>query len=99
MRGDAAGLEGRASDVGAMHVEMHGFRRGHRLSVIWTLVAAHGDGPQIPCTAAIVIARKLASGTLVARGAMPCVGLFSLDECLRELEGYDVRTMVERTLV
>jgi hypothetical protein len=92
-------LAARGSDVGAMHVELRGFRRGHRLTVIWTLVAGHGDGPQIPCTAAIVIARKLASGTLVARGAMPCVGLFSLDECLRELEAYDIRTMVERTLV
>src|SRR5438093_2542218 len=89
----------RGSDVGAMHVEMRGFRRAHRLTVIWTLVAGHGDGPQIPCTGAIVIARKLAAGTLAARGAMPCVGLFSLDECLRELEGYDVRTIVERTLI
>src|SRR6266513_5672281 len=87
------------TDVGAMHVEMHGFRRGHQLDVIWTLVAGHGDGPQIPCTPAIVIARKLAAGTLVARGALPCIGLFSLEECLRELEGYDVRTIVERTLI
>ena len=87
------------TDVGAMHVEMHGFRRGHRLDLIWTLVAGHGDGPQIPCTAAIVIARKLAAGTLVARGALPCVGLFSLEECRRELEGYDVRTIIDRTLV
>src|SRR5947207_1873942 len=63
------------------------------------LTAGHGYGPQIPCTGAIVIARKLAAGTLAARGAMPCVGLFSLDECLRELEGYDVRTIVERTLI
>ena len=78
---------------------VEGFRRAHRLTVIWTLVAGHGDGPQIPCTGAIVIARKLAAGTLAARGAMPCVGLFSLDECLRELEGYDVRTIVERTLI
>ena len=50
-------------------------------------------------TPAIVIARKLAAGTLVARGALPCIGLFSLEECLRELEGYDVRTIVERTLI
>jgi len=41
----------------------------------------------------------VAAGTLVARGALPCVGLFSLEECLRELEGYDVRTIIDRTLV
>ena len=89
----------RGSDVGAMHVEMDGFRRGHRLGLVWTLVAGHGDGPQVPCTASIIIARKLAAGTLAARGAMPCVGLFSLEECLREFEGYDITTMVERTLI
>ena len=91
-------LDNRGTDVGAMHVEMSGFRRGHRLTVKWTLIAARGDGPQIPCTPAIVIARKLAAGSLAARGAMPCLGLLSLDECLRELENYDVRTVVERTL-
>jgi len=89
----------RGSDAGAMHVEMRGFRRAHRLTVLWTMIAGNGDGPQIPCTSAIVIARKLAAGTLAARGALPCIGLFSLDECLRELEGYDIKTMVERTLI
>lgn len=86
------------SDAGAMHVEMHGFRRAHRLAVTWTLIAGHGDGAQVPCAAAIVLARKLAAGTLAARGAMPCLGLFSLDECLRALDGFDIRTTVERTL-
>ena len=87
------------SDVGAMHVDLHGFRRSHRLSVTWTLVAARGDGPQVPCTAAIVLARKLAAGTLAARGAMPCIGLFSLEECLRAMDDFDVRTTISRTLV
>jgi hypothetical protein len=86
------------SDTGAMHVTMDGYRRGRRLSVTWTLVAGQGDGAQIPCTAAVVLARKLAGGTLAARGAMPCAGLFSLDECLRALADFDVRTTIERTL-
>jgi Saccharopine dehydrogenase NADP binding domain len=87
------------SDTGAMHVAMDGYRRAHRLSVTWTLVAKQGDGPQVPCTAAVVLARKLAAGTLVARGAMPCLGLFSLDECLKALADFNVRTTTERTLV
>jgi hypothetical protein len=29
---------------------------------------------------------------------MPCLGLFSLDEVLRGLEKFDVRTTIERTL-
>jgi len=52
----------------------------------------------VPCTPAIFLARKLAAGSLVARGAMPCLGLFSLDECLRALDRFDVRTTIERTL-
>jgi Saccharopine dehydrogenase NADP binding domain len=86
------------SDVGAIYVAMDGYRRAHRLSVTWTLVAKQDAGAQVPCTAAVVLARKLAAGTLVARGAMPCVGLFSLDECLKALSDYDVRTTTQRTL-
>ena len=87
------------SDTGAMHVTMNGYRRAHRLSVTWTLIAGQGDGPQIPCTPAIVLARKLAAGTLAARGALPCLGLFSLDECLKALADFHVRTTIERVLV
>ena len=86
------------SDAGAMHVRMRGFRRSNPLTITWTLVAAQGDGPQVPSTPAVVLARKLAAGALAARGAMPCLGLFSLDEVLRGLEKFDVRTTIERTL-
>ena len=86
------------SDTGAMHVTMRGYRRSNPLAVTWTMVVGQGDGPQVPCTPAIVLARKLAAGSLVARGAMPCLGLFSLDECLRALDRFDVRTTIERTL-
>ena len=40
----------------------------------------------------------LVVGTLVARGAMPCLGLFSLEECMRALDKFDVHTTIERTL-
>jgi len=86
------------TDAGAMHVTMRGYRRSNALSITWTLVAGDGDGPQVPSTPAIVLAKKLAANTLVARGAMPCLGLFSLEECLRALDGYNVRTTIERVL-
>jgi len=86
------------SDISAMHVELHGYRRTRKLGITWTLVAAQGDGTQVPCAAAIVLAQKLATGTLVARGAMPCLGLFSLEECLRTLEPFDVHVTIERVL-
>ncbi len=91
-------FRGLGSDAGAMHVTMRGYRRSNPLTITWTLVAGEGDGPQVPSTPAIVLAKKLAAGSLVARGAMPCLGLFSLEECLRALDGYNVRTTIERVL-
>ena len=69
------------TDAGAMSVVMRGRAPGgKRREVIWQLIAEHGDGPRIPAQPAILIARKLASGALAARGAVPCAGLFTLDE-------------------
>ena len=55
------------------------------------IVAGGGDGPEIPATPAVVLAKKLARGELAARGARPCLDLFSLDEFLTALEGLDIR--------
>ncbi|MOA47965.1 hypothetical protein D3C78_1706450 [compost metagenome] len=44
--------------------------------------------------AAVALARKLAAGSLAARGAQPCVGLLSLDEYLAELDGLAVSSAV-----
>ena len=67
------------SDVGGMHVGLSGTdAAGRPARVDWHLVARRGHGPEIPCMAAIVVARKLAAGTLTARGALPCMGLMTL---------------------
>jgi hypothetical protein len=69
------------SDIGGMHVGLGGADRdGRPARVDWHLVARRGHGPEIPCLPAIVIARKLAAGTLTVRGAMPCMGLMTLAE-------------------
>ena len=77
------------SDNGFLHVTLRG--RGHDgapLTRVWTLVAREGHGPQIPATAAIVLARKLARGALPGSGARPCLDVFTLDECLTALDGF-----------
>ena len=67
------------SDTGGMHVGLCGADHDGRTARIdWHLVARRGHGPEIPCVPAIVIARKLAAGTLARRGAMPCMGLMTL---------------------
>jgi saccharopine dehydrogenase-like NADP-dependent oxidoreductase len=84
------------SDVGGMVVELRGRDpRGRPLGLRWSLAAGAGDGPQIPATPAVVLARKLADGALSARGAMPCMGLFPLDEALAALAGFAIETGVE----
>jgi len=76
------------SEVGGMHVEMRGVGEGDGggkpKTVVWNLVARRGHGPEIPCIAAIVLARKLAGefarGVVGERGATPCMGLMTLEE-------------------
>jgi saccharopine dehydrogenase-like NADP-dependent oxidoreductase len=84
------------SDVGGMVVELAGRdAQGRPLRLRWSLSAAAGHGPQIPATPAVVLARKLADGQLPSRGAMPCMGLFALEEVLAALDGFAVETRLE----
>jgi hypothetical protein len=62
----------------------------------WWLVADNNHGPQVPCFPAIALARKLLRGEVRARGAMPCVGLLSVDEILAVGRGLDLRAEVSR---
>ena len=48
------------SDRSAMMVEVEG--QGHMRR--WTLIADHGDGPEVPVLAAQLLARRIAEGTL-----------------------------------
>jgi hypothetical protein len=74
------------SDTGVMYVDMDGAGHdGAPLRLRWTLVARDGEGPRIPATAAIVLARKLAGGGLPGSGARSCLDLFTLEEFLAAL--------------
>lgn len=76
-----------------MFVRLQGVNQaGKALSLCWELLAEDNDGPNIPCMAAVALARKLASGNLDARGAMPCLGLISQAEYLAELQGLAIRS-------
>lgn len=87
---------GIGSDVGVMHIDLHGTGTdGAPLRLRWTLLARDGDGPQVPCTAAIVLARKLARGDLPGSGAKACLDLFTLEEFLQALDGYAVETELQ----
>ena len=85
-------LEPFVSDKGGMFVAMHGIGvDGRVLSLEWQLLAAQNHGPHIPCGAAIALAGKLARGDELPHGAMPCMGILTVEEYLAALKGFDVR--------
>jgi saccharopine dehydrogenase-like NADP-dependent oxidoreductase len=80
---------------GAMFVVLEGIRPdGEPARVTWTLVARRNHGPHVPCGAAIALARKVL-GTGLPTGAMPCMGLLSVEEYLEPLRGLDIEEVVE----
>jgi hypothetical protein len=79
------------SDRGGMLVTLEGTdRNGAARRIDWHLVAGRGHGPYIPATPAVLLAKRLLDGTLRERGAVPCVGLFSLADFLAEVAGLDI---------
>lgn len=88
LRRGAVALEPLGDGLSGMFVRLRGLdQEGQAQTLCWELQALHNDGPNIPCMAAVALARKLAAGTLQARGAMPCLGLLTLAEYLAELDG------------
>lgn len=84
------------SDTGFIRMTLRGRGRDNGPHALeWTMIARNGDGPQIPATAAVVLARKLARGELPGSGARPCLDLFTLDEFLATLEGFSMETRIE----
>jgi hypothetical protein len=74
-----------------MHIGITGTGHDGRAARLdWHLVAKRGHGPEMPCIAAIVIARGLAAGRMAARGAMPCMGLMALAQFAEEVSNLDI---------
>jgi len=89
-------IEPLISDTGAMFVELEGIGHDGQLRrITWNLIAAHNNGPFIPCGASIVLVRKLAEGAKLPTGAMPCLGLLTVTEYLEALNGLDVKQVIE----
>ena len=55
------------------------------LTIRFEIYAQHGDGLYIPCIPAILLTEALIKEDLSLRGAMPCVGLISLESYLAKL--------------
>lgn len=83
------------SGVGAMNVVLEGLGQDRRpRKVRWHVLAPNNHGPEIPCMAAILLARKLARGQIDATGAMPCMGWLSLEEFAPEFARWGMTTCI-----
>ncbi len=91
LRACAKRMEPLGNALSGMFVQLGGIGPdGKPLRWNWHLVALANHGPNIPCMAAVALARKLAAGAISERGAQPCIGLISAEEYLAELEGFDI---------
>lgn len=81
---------------GGMHMLMEGVDHEDKpKSINWFIIAKQGDGPQIPCVPAIVLAKQLLNGQMTKRGASACVEYVSLNDYLEELKGMAIEVIVE----
>lgn len=82
------------SKCSAMHVTVRGVGLNGEPAVRnWFLLADQDHGPFIPCFPAIALARKLLRGDVSVRGAMPCMGLLTVDEIISVGDGLDLRVV------
>ena len=90
------GLIRLGSDVGGMQIRLSGASADQgRRSVTWNLTARQNHGPEIPCSPALILARKLAADQISTRGALPCLGMFSMAEFASEVSAFDISWRVD----
>jgi hypothetical protein len=88
------------STVGGMHVECQGIDQQQKpVRRTWYLIAKNGDGPQVPCTAAVILASKFQTKELGQTGAYACMGFISKTEFDREFEKFDIVQQEEQCLL
>lgn len=81
------------SKDGGMHMIISGQNnKGLQQTVDWFIVAKSGHGLHIPTIPSILLAEKLINQTLNLTGAMPCIGLLTLEDYLNALNHLDIQT-------
>jgi NAD(P)-dependent dehydrogenase (short-subunit alcohol dehydrogenase family) len=87
------------SSLGGMVVRVQGIdAQGQPRQRAWHIAADDDHGPEIPCMAAILLARRLAAGEAMAPGAFTATGRLRLDEFAPEFAKWGMLTdIVEET--
>jgi hypothetical protein len=96
LNGMAGWLDALGGEWGGMRVSVLGQQvDGRKLRRTWFLTAPAIDGPEIPCMAAILLARRIAVGKAPGPGAMACMGLLELDEVAPLVAQWRMRPRIE----
>ena len=92
----APALDFLGSSLGGMVVRVEGLdHKGTRTHSAWHITAGNDHGPEIPCMAAILLARRLASNNRMAAGAFACMSLLDLAEFKPEFDRWGMVTDTE----
>ncbi len=92
----ASSMDLLGSDCGGMQVSLSGVRPGgSRHRVTWQLTAESNHGPEIPCIAAILLARRIAAGQVPQSGAYACMGFLRLADFDPEFARWSIRSRIE----
>jgi saccharopine dehydrogenase-like NADP-dependent oxidoreductase len=84
-----------AGNSGGMRVRVTGAdATGKVLTRDWQVVAEAEKGPEIPCMAAILVAKRMISGQLPLIGARPCLSELPLEEFAPEFERWGMRVQI-----
>jgi hypothetical protein len=85
-------FDGLGTPDGGMVVRLRGADgQGAPLQLAWNIFAPDHHGPEIPCMAAILLARRLARGDSLPAGAGPCMGLLALEDFAPEFARWGMR--------
>ena len=84
------------SEKSGFHMVLSGVgQHGGAEAIRIFMIARQVHGPFIPCVPAILLAKRLAAGEVIASGARPCLDLVSLDEIMGAIAHLDIDTVVD----
>jgi saccharopine dehydrogenase-like NADP-dependent oxidoreductase len=93
----APALDFFGTSLGGMVVRVQGLNADNApATAAWHITADHDHGPEIPCMAAILLARRIARGVPVAPGGFACMSMLQLAEFQPEFDRWGMVTDVER---
>ena len=83
------------TDQGGMQVKINGQSLvGKAKEIVWDLHADNGVGPYIPTIPTIILVKKLIENDIPQLGALPCLGLYHLDEFESYIQEMDIETKI-----